>query len=195
VRRLLQTLCCLLGCAAVPHAVGAQNAPLVLDVTGGIAIPVSSFADGTAPGEGADPGAAFGVGFTLPRSDRIAIYLGFDQQRFGCEAAGCSEGGTYVATGFDLALRFALVTGHMAVPWIRLGAVTTRVETKDLPGSGAGVSDLGWGGKAAVGVYVGWEWIAVQPTLTYSSVDSELPSGESLGLRFLTPSLGISFPF
>jgi hypothetical protein len=195
VHRPLPHLVALIAAAAIAGSAAAQDTPLLLDVTGGVGIPVSSFADGDGPGEGAEPGVAFGVGFTLPRSDRFALYLGFDQQRFGCEAAGCAEGGTFVATGFDLALRFALLTGHQAIPWIRVGGIATRVETRDLPEPDRGVSDLGWGGEAAFGVYVGWSWIAVHPMVTYSTVDARLTGGSTMGLRYVTPYLGISFPF
>ena len=102
-------------------------------MSGGAALPTGSFADGSETGEGTEAGVAFGVGFTLRRSDRIGIYLGFDQQRFGCEPAGCSSGGSYRATGFDLGLRFDILTGERVVPWIRAAAITTRVETGDLP--------------------------------------------------------------
>ncbi len=195
MRRPLPLFSAVLLYAAGATSAVAQDAPLVLDLTGGLSIPVSSFAEGTAPGEGAEQGAAFGVGFTLPRSDRIALYLGFHQHRFDCAPAECADGGTYIATGFDVGLRFSLVTGHMAVPWIRLAAATTSLETRDLPAPNDGVSNLGWGMEAAVGVYVGWDWIALQPMVGYSAVTPELPGGEGLALRYLTPSLGISLPF
>ena len=181
--------------AMLPGAGAAQDAPIVFEVAGGAAVPVGSFADGTGAGEGAEAGASLSVNFVLPRSGRPSIYLGFSQHRFGCTEAGCADGGEYVATGFNVGVRFTLLRGHTAVPWIRLGGITTRVETPDLPAPDTGVSDLGFGGEAGVGVYVGWERIAIQPMLTFSTVGSTLPGGETLGLRFLTGQLAVAFPF
>lgn len=179
--------------SAVPAL--AQDSALLLEVSAGAAVPVSSFADGARTGEGAETGAAFGLGFTLPRSDRIALYLGFDQQRFGCEPAGCTDGGTYVATGFDVGLRFALLTGDTFVPWIRVTGITTRVETRELPDPNQGVSELGWGFEAGAGAFIGTSSIGVNPMVTYSSVNSDLPGGDPLGLRYVTASLGLVLPF
>jgi len=196
VRRTLAVLAVTLAALAARSSPGAaQDAPIVLEVAGGAAMPVGSFADGTAPGEGTEAGASLSVNFVLPRSGRPSIYLGFSQHRFGCSAAGCADGGEYVATGFNVGMRFALLRGHRAVPWVRVGGITTRVETPDLPAPDAGVSDLGFGGEAGLGVYVGWERIAVQPMLTFSAVGSKLPGGETLGLRFLTGQLAVAFPF
>jgi hypothetical protein len=175
--------------------VRAQESPLLLEINGGWAVPAGSFADGSEVGEGTEAGAAFGVGFTLPRSDRFAVYLGFDQQRFGCEAAGCANGGTYVATGFDVGVRVAILTAERVVPWIRGSVVTTRVETDGLPAPDSGVSDLGWGGEAAVGLFVGTDWVGLNPSVSYARVSTDLPGGERLGMRYLTAYVGVVFPF
>ena len=173
----------------------AQEAPLVLEVAGGGALPTGPFADGTALGEGVDPGASLRVSFVLPRRGRPAIYAGFSQHRFGCHDAGCAAGGTFVATGFNLGIRLALLRGHRVTPWLGVGAVTTRVETGDLPAPNQGVSDLGFGGEAGAGLYVGWDRIALQPMVTWTMVDSDLPGGSTLGLRFLAAHLALAFPF
>jgi hypothetical protein len=184
-----------LGCLAVVTPAVGQDSALLLEMNVGAAVPMSSFADGTETGQGAESGVAFGLGFTLPRSERVALYLGFDQQRFGCEPAGCSEGGTYVATGFDVGVRFALLTGTAVVPWIRVAGITTRVETRDLPDPNQGVSELGFGFEAGAGALIGTSRIGVNPMVTYSSVNSDLPGGDSLGLRYLTASVGLVVPF
>ena len=195
MRHIRAAILSLLALAATVSPGTAQDSPLLLEISGGAAIPNGSFADGSATGEGAETGPAFGVGFILRRSERIAIYLGFDQQHFGCEPAGCAEGGSYTATGFDLGLRFAIVPGERFEPWIRVAAITTRVETSDLPDPNAGVSDLGWGGEVALGAFVGTDWIGLTPTVAYAFVDSDLPGGESLGLRYLTAYVGLTLPF
>lgn len=184
-----------LGCVVAATPVVGQDSALLLEMNVGAALPMSSFADGTETGEGAESGVAFGLGFTLPRSDRVALYLGFDQQHFGCEPAGCSDGGTYVATGFDVGVRFALLTGRTVVPWIRVTGITTRVEARDLPDPNQGVSELGFGFEGGVGAFIGTSRIGVNPMVTYSSVNSDLPGGDSLGLRYLTASLGLVLPF
>ncbi len=167
----------------------------MLDVDGGATIPLGDFEEGAGTGEGAEAGPVFAVGFVLPRSDRFALLLGFHQARFGCEAAGCASDGRYVATGFDAGLRLALLAGRAAVPWLSLGGVTTRVEARDLPAPNGGVSKLGWGLKAGAGIWWGNEWIAVQPKVAWTRVDTELPGGDTLEMRYLSATLGVSFPF
>jgi hypothetical protein len=195
VRLIRAILVAAIACTASAVPGTAQDSPLLLEINGGAAIPSGSFADGTSAGEGTEAGAAFGVGFTVRRSDRIAFYLGFDQQHFGCEPAGCSSGGSYTATGFDLGLRFDILTGRAVVPWIRAAAITTRVETPDLPDPNTGVSELGFGGEVAVGIFLGTDWIGVTPTVSYAFVDTDLPGGEALSMRYLTAYLGLTLPF
>lgn len=168
----------------------------MLDLRGGVAVPAGSFADGVRTGEGTTAGPTLGAAFVLRRSDRRTVYAGFSQHRFGCVAAGCAEGGRYVATGFDLGMRFALLPGHTFVPWIRLGAITTRVETRDLPAPDAGVSDLGFGGEAGIGVYIGPNSsVALNPAVTFSAVNSDLPGGATLRLRYLTATIAVVLAF
>lgn len=168
----------------------------MLDLRGGMAVPVGSFADGVRTGEGTTAGPTLGAAFVLRRSDRRTVYAGFNQHRFGCVDAGCAEGGRYVATGFDVGMRLALLPGRTFVPWIRLGAITTRVETADLPSPDAGVSDLGFGGEAGVGVYIGPNsTVALNPAVTLSAVNSELPGGTTLRLRYLTATLALVLAF
>jgi hypothetical protein len=191
----LPVLAALAAATTTVTPVTGQDTPLLLDVDGGMVIPVGAFADGSGPGEGTEAGPALELGFTLPRSDRFAIQLGFHQHRFGCEPAGCAADGEYVATGFDLGLRFSLLTGHRVFPWISAGGVTTRVETDALPAPDAGVSKLGWGVKAGAGLYIGLGWVAVHPKVSFGTVESELPGGGTMGLRWVAATLGVSFPF
>ena len=81
------------------------------------------------------------------------------------------------------------------VPWIRAAAITTRVETPDLPDPNAGVSALGFGGEASVGVFIGTDWIGVTPTVSYAFVDTDMPGGDPLSMRYLTAYLGLTLPF
>jgi hypothetical protein len=193
LRRLL-VVELVIGFAAAPAS--AQDRPLLLEGHGGIAVPVGSFAESSALGRGATAGPTLSVLFAVPGDGRRTLYAGFSQSRFGCEDAGCSPDGRFVATGFNVGLRFALLPGRMAMPWIRIGAITTRVETDDLPAPDAGVSDLGVGGEAGAGVYIGGDGpVAVNPAVTFSVVNSTLPGGSTLGLRYLTAQLGIVVAF
>lgn len=175
-------------------ALAAQQAGLVLEVGGGAVVPLGEFADGA--GEGTDAGPSLSIAFARPGTGRRTLYLGFSQHRFGCEEAGCAPGGRYVATGFDLGLRFALVTGRAAIPWIRVGAITTRVETEDLAGPDAGVSDLGFGGEFGAGVYIGrGRAVALNPGVRFAAVNTVLPGGGTLAMRYLVAQLALAIAF
>ncbi|NNL31021.1 MAG: hypothetical protein HKO77_08365 [Gemmatimonadetes bacterium] len=193
----------LLSFAVLPSAAPlmAQDSPLVLEAHGGVAAPLGSFADGAGPGEGTTAGPSLALTFALPGAGWRALYAGFSQHRFGCEAAGCDADGRYVATGFNVGVRVVPVNRGPVIPWIRLGAVTTRVETGDLtatPSSAvdAGVSDLGFGGEVGVGILVrlgrslGWS-----TTGLITSVDTDLPGGSTLSMRYFTAHTGLSFLF
>jgi hypothetical protein len=136
------------------------------------------------------------VAFVVTGSGRRSVYAGFTQARFGCEDAGCVPGGRYVATGFDLGLRFALVTGHALIPWARIGAITTRVETDDLGGPNAGVSELGIGVSAGMGLYIGAaSAVGINPAVTYSAVNTRLPGGADLPMRYLKAGIAVAVAF
>lgn len=150
---------------------------------------------------GTTGGPSLGFTFALPRGNWRTLYAGFSQHRFGCEAAGCAADGRYVATGFNVGLRIAPAGDGSVIPWIRLGAITTRVETGDLAASpasaaDAGVSDLGFGGEAGVGILVrlgrslGWS-----ATGLVSTVSTDLPGGSSLPMRYVTAHTGLSLIF
>lgn len=174
----------------------AQDSPLALEIHGGLAVPVGSFADGTGVGEGAEPGPSLSVFYGLSQSNRRTIYLGFSQHRFDCESAGCPTDMPYVATGFHLGMRVALLPGRVVVPWLRVGAVTARVETDGLAAPDAGVSSLGFGAEAGGGLTIRLgDVLSIVPSATYGSVNSELPGGTDLGLRFLAAQLGIALYF
>lgn len=181
--------------------VAAQDSPLVVEAHGGMAMPLSDFADGTDPGMGTTPGPSLAVTFALPGAGWRTLYAGFSQHRFGCEAAGCDADGRYVATGFNVGVRIVPVDGGPVIPWLRLGVVTTRVETGDLAATpsaaaDAGVSDLGFGGEAGAGILVrlgrsvGWS-----ATGLYTLVNTDLPGGSSLPMRYLAVQTGFSLLF
>ena len=180
----------------VAPALNAQDAPLLLEIQGGVSAPLGSFAEGSEPGEGAAAGRSLSVAFALTGAGRRTLYAGFSQHLFGCVDAGCAPDGRYVATGFDAGVRFALLTGHSAIPWIRVGAITTRVETNDLGGANVGVSDLGLGGEIGAGLYIGaTSPVAINPGVRLSAVNTTLPGGSSLRVRYLVAQLSVVLAF
>ena len=177
-------------------SVGAQEAPLVLEVRGGVAAPLGSFSNGARVGEGAAPGPSFGVDFVLPGAGRRSFYVGFSQHRFGCADAGCPSDEPYVATGFHAGYRIALLMNRSIFPWIRVAVVTTRVETDGLGGSNTGVSELGFGGELGVGVYIGSASpVAINPGVRLAAVNTMLPGGELLRMRYLVADVAIALAF
>ena len=184
------------GIAVLPVRVMAQAAPLVVEVRSGASVPVADLANGSDPGEGVTAGASFGVDFAVSGRGRRTIYAGFSQHRFACADAGCAAGGHFVATSLDLGFRLSLLTRGPVIPWVRLGGVTLRMETPELPDSPAGVSDRGYGGEVGAGLYIGtWSAVAVNPGVRFTTVSTRLPGGADLGMRFLVADLGVSLAF
>lgn len=174
----------------------AQDPVLTVSADPGITIPFGDFSSGTDPGEGVGSGASVGVTFTLHGDGWRSWYGGFSQKRFACEGAGCSVGDDYRATDFHLGVLAVLVRRRPIQPFLKLGAVTTRVETRSLPAPDGGVSDLGFGGEAGFGVGLKPQsLITVTPSVTATRVNSTLPGGESLQMRYLTATLAIVFRF
>jgi hypothetical protein len=176
--------------------VSAQDSPLVVEARGGAGVPVASFASGAGPGEGAGPGASFGVDIGLAGGGRWTPYVGFSQQRFGCEDAGCPSDGVYVATGFRAGLRFIPLPHAGLLPWVGLGAVTTHVEAADLGAANVGASDLGVGGEVGVGLHIGGaRAVGVSPALRLAAVDTRLPDGTLLRMRYWVADLALVLTF
>ena len=181
---------------AAPVALQGQASPLVLEIHGGAALPVSSFANGALVGEGVAPAASMGMDLAFSGSGWRTFYVGFSQHRFGCEDVGCAAGLNYVATGFDLGFRFTLRSTGSVVPWIRLGAVTTRVEVPDFAGVEQGVSALGVGGEVGIGLYIGVSSpIALVPGIRATAVNTKLPGGSLLHMRYVVADLALALAF
>jgi len=189
---VLLTLCAL----PVPATLHGQASPLVLEVHGGAAIPISSFADGGRVGEGAATEPSFGVNFVLSGAGRRAFYVGFSEHRFACQAAGCGRDGEYVATGFDVGFRFDLRSTGSVVPWIRLGAVATKVDVPAIAGDPGGISTLGVGGEAGIGLYIGvFSPVALVPGIRVTAANTELPGGSLLRMRYVVADVALALAF
>lgn len=182
----------------------AQEAPLTLEIHGGAAIPFGDLAEGGEAGTGTDPGPTLAVRFALASTGWRTLYAGFSQHRFECRAEGCPPDDLYrdryVATGFNVGLRIVPVRSRRITPWIGIGGITTRVETRapsaipeDIDRE---VSDLGFGVEGGVGLSVrlggSFDWSAAGLA---SWVDTTLPNGSSLPLRFVSVQTGITLLF
>ena len=185
----------LLAWGASSAPLSAQGAPLTVEARVGAAVPVSSFSGGDGVGEGATSGAGFGVEVTLGGGWRSG-YAGFSQLRFGCRDAGCPPGARYVATGVNAGVRVALAPGAKVIPWVGLGALTTRVESPGVRGSPEGVSELGFGAEAAAGLWLrASRYVAVTPAVRVARVGTDLPGGERLSLRYAVLDVGLVLTF
>jgi hypothetical protein len=179
-----------------PSGAAGQAAPLVVEVRGGVAVPVGSFADGNALGEGTSQGASMGLDFAFSGSGRRTFYVGFSQHRFACRDAGCLAGGRYVATGFNAGFRFALITRGSFIPWMRLGGVTSQLESPGVGLTPEGVGKVGFGGEAGLGVYLGaWSSVALNPGVRLTRVVTRLPGGTRLDMRYVVADIGFSLAF
>lgn len=195
IRRLAVALA-LAALLGSPEGAKGQGAPLTVEGRGGMAVPLGSFADGSRVGEGTDAGPAFGFEVVLGSAGRRSLYAGFAQLRFGCGSAGCPAGHRYVATGVNLGVRLAVAPGRRVNPWVGLGATSTRVESPGVTGSPAGVSELGVGAEAALGLFVqAGRWVAFTPAVRLARAGTELPGGATLALRYVVADLGITLVF
>lgn len=179
---------------ALPRAAASQASPIVVEARGGMAVPVGSFA--STPGGGASPHASFGIDIALPGGGRWTPYVGFGQHRFGCEDAGCAEGGLYVATAFHGGMRVALLPRGSIIPWLRVGAHAANVEIDALPGSLAGLSELGLGGELGGGVHIGGaSQIALNPGVRLVAMNTSVPGGARLRMRYVIADLAVVLSF
>jgi hypothetical protein len=186
----------LISALAAPGCLLGQASPLVLEIHGGRAVPVRDFASGVESGEGVTAGTSLGWDLAFTGSGWRTIYAGFSQHRFACEGAGCAPGQEYVATGFDLGIRATLRFVGSVAPWIRLGAVTTHVEVPSLPGVDEGLSSLGLGWEGGVGLYIGVSSpVALVPGIRATAVNTRLPGGALLRMRYLVVDLALALAF
>lgn len=205
--RLLPVLGAVALAPVLPASLMGQDASLAVEVLGGASVPVASFNLGTAVGEGTSFGPSFGVLLTLTGVGRRTTYVGFSQHRFGCVDAGCPQDGEYVATGMNAGFRFTLVRSGPVRPWLSVGGFTTRVESPGVHGmhtgagspssdSPAGVSSLGYGAEAGVGLYIGaGRAVALDPQVRFATVGVDLPGEQRLTLRTVVASLALVLAF
>ncbi len=174
----------------------AQAPPFVLEVRGGASIPIGSFADGARPAEGATADRSFGMAFGVTRTSTRTTFVGFSQHRFACEDAGCDTDGSFVATNVEIGMRFNVNLHRHVIPWIRVGGLTTRVELGDHPDYPDAVSSLGYGGEIGAGVYLGAAGpVGLSPGVRVTAVNSGLPDGGLLRMRYLVADVAVVIAF
>lgn len=174
----------------------AQAARFALEFRGGAGIPAPPLSDGGRRGEGAAVGPSFGLSFGVTARPGRTTTVGFSQHRFACEDAGCDEGGSYVATNVEAGFRYNLRIDPTLMPWIRIGALTTRVELDDHPDHRDALSDLGYGGEIGAGLLLRPNSaIAFSPGVRYTAVNSGLPGGGLLRMRYVVGDLGLVIAF
>ena len=179
----------------VPQGRASAQAPLTLEVRAGVLAPVAGSREGRNRGGRIGPAGSFGVLFAIERSATRQFYLGFSQHRLDCTDDGCGGDGRYIATAWDLGMRFDL-RALDPVPWLRLGVTIPRVERERPAPLDAEVSSLGVGVEAGLGVRFGVGGrLSLSPGVRFGAVDTDLPSGGTLRLRYLAADLGLVVEF
>lgn len=184
--------------ALLPFApdASAQAARFALEFRGGGTLPTAPFADGARPGEGAAAGPSFGLSFGVTARPGRTTMVGFSQHRFACEDAGCDPDGTWVATNVEIGFRYNLRVDPNLMPWIRVGGLTTRVELDAHPDYRDALSDLGYGGEIGAGLLLAPNrTLAFSPGVRFTAVNTGLPGGGLLRMRYVVADLGLVVAF
>lgn len=186
-----------LACGLTP--VGAQHATFTFEPRVGLGLPIRGFADAESGWEGeAGRGISFGASFGYAFRRRLVAYAGFSQHRFACPVEGCGRESRFVGTGFDLGGRIILRESGTAVPWLRLGWNTYRLEG-DFREDGEAVSRVsdrasGWEGGLGLAIVL-TNKVALSPGVRYSAMDPRFSGRSPLGMRYLIVDVGLLIGF
>jgi hypothetical protein len=197
VRRTLILVITFLFSAGAAASAAAAQSVLVLDVRGGLGIPVGSFSTGPDSGGDVGPAASLGLQFVLRRGSHLGFYAGFTQVRFDCGEDGCPGEGVYVSTAWDLGVHVVPVDAPWS-PWIRAGLVLARVERDFREGGEVlqRVSDLGAGGEVGVGFRVPLgRRLTLRPGVRYTVVEADYGDAGTLRMRYLVVDVGLALGF
>lgn len=185
-------VCALLAATAAP--VRAQGPPTFsVEIRGGWAVPTGALEAGTGPFPAAAEDIAFGARFDLRRASWNALFAGFSQLRYACEA--CPGEAPFISTGWEVGARLVLPVSAVE-PWVGVAAVFHRVEAS-LPEVDEGLrSDLGAGWEASVGLDVPLGGrMRLRPQLRALSFDATFPGRGDLAVRHWTGELGVLVGF
>jgi len=181
---------------ATPALAASQEAGLAVEVAGGLAVPTGSLSSGTGTGESVSAGSSLGISFVSPRSERLALRLGFTQHRFGCSDAGCGTPDEYVVTGLNVGMRASLLPGASAAPWLGAALISARAETQGLAAPDDGVSSHALGLEVGGGFVVpAGQAASLRPAVAWALANPKLPGGETLSLRYFTAQLILEVRF
>ncbi len=182
-----------------PGSVVAQHSHLTFDSRLGLGVPIRGFADEAEGWEGAaSGGVTFGLSFGYAFWNRVILYAGFSQHRFGCSAQGCGLESDLVGTGFDIGSRILLRSSGRFVPWTRLGWITYQVEG-DFQEGGERTSEVserasGWEAGGGVAIVV-TRRLALNPGVRYSTVSPDFYGRGELRMRYVVVDVGLLVGF
>jgi len=180
---------------------GAQELPpLVVEMRGGAALPVSSFRTGPDQGGAIERAPSFGLHFVYRSSGGWGPYVGFSQHRFDCGADGC-PGAEYVATLWDVGAQRTL--GDYA--WLRAGMLFGRMErdfVAGVPDEAGGAarrrrtSALGLGAEAGAGLRIPLRGrMAFTPGVRYGWLNTRFRDAGLMEMRWVSADLGLAIAF
>lgn len=197
-RRLILAVALLAAPAARADAQVLSRLPLAFQARLGAAIPTGTFAE-QGPGIGAEPGLAFEVGGLLEAASWLAVYAGYQRDRFACE--GCrsvNADASVTATGAEAGAQVTVPFERFGIrPWVRGGAVRHSLQFQR---EDSGIrSDPGTGFGVGGGLELRVAGLRISPGVRFQSytVDvqfSGYPS-RSLDVSHLTVDVGLILPF
>jgi len=190
-RRAWTVASVLFAVAAAP--VRAQDPTFSVEVRGGWSIPTDELDAGESPFPAAGDDVAFGARFDLRRASWNALFVGFSQLRYACDA--CPGASPFVSTGWEVGTRLVLPVFRVE-PWVGVAAVFHQVEAS-LPEVDEGArSDVAAGWEASVGLDVPLSRrFRLRPQLRALSFDATFPGRGDLPVRQWTGELGILVGF
>ena len=185
----LATLCTLFAGAAQ-----AQNAgPFSLEVRAGVAVPTEAIGS-----HEVDPGMALEIAALFRVMPHLDLYAAWDQNHVGFEqdVAGFAEVET---CGYAVGARFFAPSFGPVTPWLRGGAIYSRLELEsdddDVDGLDSDYT-FGWEAGAGAAVALGGRW-SLLPGVRYRSIAielDELGTGD-LDVNAVVFDVGVAFTF
>jgi opacity protein-like surface antigen len=195
--------------ALVAGQAQAQDIPISIDASLGVAFPLGNLAGDleSETGLGASTGFGFRLGGAYWFTPQVAAYVGYSRYSFGVEDEEFEELGAnvdWVDSGIVAGVRFALFGMDDAAqfsPWIEAGIASRTLALNVSAGGGsARVSfDRTLGFEAAGGVSIGLaERLALSPAVRYvhfspDAIDPEEPLRGTI--RHLAAEIGFSYRF
>lgn len=170
-RPIVPALLLLVGLGGLPSSGGAQ-APLSLELHGGLGVPTGDLEDVS------EPGLALGVDIMVDVIEYVGLYGGYTVASFGCDDTSpdidCAPTEEFDSSGFSLGIRGSLPVTSSLHPWASLGALFHDIQL----GVSEAEGDTGF--EIGLGLELGLShMISVGPQVRYRSyaVTETLPDG------------------